>query len=630
MANVVGTLTVDLVANTASFSGDLGKAAQSADSFGKSAENAGGRMDFSMREAKGSMMLLGEELGVHIPRHLQALIAEIPGIGAAFAEMLPIVGVVAAIAIIEKLITKAAEAKEKLTAGWNEFGTATQDVFNGLEDRLLRAGIKTDELAGRHLEALHKELELIDHQSLKDLSAEFGKLAKAADAMLEKQKSSWYEIVSGSQGAQNALTQFRAEYDLILASRSPDAADKAFQLLVGTLGAANKELAAMQDAQAKTGIHNDKLLRSQQLLVGILEDQVKATREIAELNAADKGNVTNGDAQQRAANAFKESSRIMHEAMQAMKDEAIAAAKADEDWMKVRIQMAKEGEKGINALIASKQKEAEEWVKLTEKMASEDIRHAQVMADLAAKDGGQSKNGENKRFQAQMAAYEKERQLLTSTGEQRVADEAKIDHKVEEEAAKHQNKMDELTRKGEQQRADIAKHFAQMTIFENKSMAAALEQTGKQMLSELINNTLQGLMVQEDAAAKEKLLDAEGSATAAFKAAMKGLPFPINAMVAPAAAAVAFAGVMAFEHGGEIPGSGAIPIIGHGGETVVTKALTDQVRNSTGGKGGGGHTVNLTTHIHTVDAENFGKLLDKHANTVAAHVRGQLRRMNKG
>lgn len=44
--------------------------------------------------------------------------------------------------------------------------------------------------------------------------------------------------------------------------------------------------------------------------------------------------------------------------------------------------------------------------------------------------------------------------------------------------------------------------------------------------------------------------------------------------------------------------------------------------------GGGGHTVNVHTHINTVDAENFGALIEKHSKVVAAHVGRQLRLSN--
>src|SRR5258706_9148795 len=37
----------------------------------------------SSNEARGTLMLLGEEVGVHIPRHLQSAIAKLPGFGTA-------------------------------------------------------------------------------------------------------------------------------------------------------------------------------------------------------------------------------------------------------------------------------------------------------------------------------------------------------------------------------------------------------------------------------------------------------------------------------------------------------------------------------------------------------------------
>ena len=106
---VVGTLTVDLIANTATFTADLGKAGNSLDEFGKAGKRAGQDLDFSMREAQGGLALAGEELGIHIPRHLRALIAEIPGIGIAFSTLLPIIGAVFAV----KMIAEWVEAHEK-------------------------------------------------------------------------------------------------------------------------------------------------------------------------------------------------------------------------------------------------------------------------------------------------------------------------------------------------------------------------------------------------------------------------------------------------------------------------------------------------------------------------------------
>ncbi len=80
------------------------------------------------------------------------------------------------------------EAGEKLTEDQSKFGTAAQSAFNMLDDKLLQSQIKADELSGNHLGALHKQLELIDHQSMAELAKEFGTLAKSADAVLRRSK----------------------------------------------------------------------------------------------------------------------------------------------------------------------------------------------------------------------------------------------------------------------------------------------------------------------------------------------------------------------------------------------------------------------------------------------------------
>ena len=87
--------------------------------------------------------------------------------------------------------------------------------------------------------------------------------------------------------------------------------------------------------------------------------------------------------------------------------------------------------------------------------------------------------------------------------------------------------------------------------------------------------------------------------------------------------------IMAFAQGGEVPGVGSgdtVPAMLTPGETVVTKSLTEQVRNSTGGKSG---DVHVHTNINTVDAANFEGLLNKHASVVAKHVKTQMRKANK-
>ena len=520
MPNVVGTLTVDLVANTASFSGDLSKASKSAEDFGKSAVGAGQQVDYSMREARGGVALLSEELGVHIPRHLQTLIAQIPAVGVAFGEMLPLIGVIAAIAVIEKLISKNEEAKEKLAQGWDKFGAETITVFDDLDDKLLRVGITADELAGRHLEALRKELTLIDHASLSELAQEFGKLTKSADAMFAELKSHWYEFRTGSEGAQNDLDSLKNHYDLFIAEGNKAGAH---QLLAGALDKAKKDLADFHDAQGKVLFSNDKLLASLETQVRILNDQVTAEEKIAALNTGEKANKSTEFAQQEAGRqdaiyneqqkgletrrkaeeryekeqtklhekAAKEDERIAEE--EAKATEAIAAGE-----MKVQEGLAREGLKDSDAMAklsaASEIEAAHHRVAMRQATAQEaaDVEtkaaRAMTQTEVTALDQEiASLNRHDAEYLVKLKQFEDKKAQVIRQGENEIK---KIVDKAEEEKLKRVTEAE----------GKIAGAIASTTarsIVEGHNMAQAFEQLGKQMEAAALDNLLQMAMTAD-------------------------------------------------------------------------------------------------------------------------------------
>ncbi len=158
----------------------------------------------------------------------------------------------------------------------------------------------------------------------------------------------------------------------------------------------------------------------------------------------------------------------------------------------------------------------------------------------------------------------------------------------------------------------IADNIAK-SIVENKNLLQSFEQTGQQMLEGMIKN----LILMELTHEKTKLLSAKDSAVKSYDwASTWGGP-----IAGAVAAATAFSAVMAFEQGGKIPGEGAVPIIGHGGETVVTKALTDRVERA---EGTGGNTnagpmhVNYAPHYHgQYDEAEHQRRFERYLNDVA-------------
>ncbi len=99
----LGRATVDLVVNSASFKTALKEAVGETRNFGR-------EVRASSSEARGSIALLGEEVGVHLPRHLRNFVAGLPGVGAAMSAAFSTVAVVTLGVIAVKTGEKIVEA----------------------------------------------------------------------------------------------------------------------------------------------------------------------------------------------------------------------------------------------------------------------------------------------------------------------------------------------------------------------------------------------------------------------------------------------------------------------------------------------------------------------------------------
>lgn len=134
------------------------------------------KAEFSMREAKGELALLGEETGVHLPRHVRAFVAELPGVGAALEAAF---SATAALILIQVLI----EGTKKLTEFisetfiYTEAMKKSEEVTKEMNKELVK---QADEL-----KKINKEMELFGLTgskktavALKDLNEEIEKNAK--------------------------------------------------------------------------------------------------------------------------------------------------------------------------------------------------------------------------------------------------------------------------------------------------------------------------------------------------------------------------------------------------------------------------------------------------------------------
>ncbi len=250
MAAPVWVLSVDLQTRTATFQSGMADAAKAArGAFTEIKDGAGGMgsaVGSSTGSARQGVMLLGQEFGVHLPRGITTFISSLGPVGAAMEAAFPFIAIaVGATLLIEHLIKLKAEG-QKLTEDQVKFGTAVQNAFNTLDQKLIQAAIKSDELRNNHLGALHHQLELIDKQSMAELVHSFEEVAKSADVVFADLKSNWYQFGAGSTGAKHALDEFQAKYDALLAAgKDGEASD----LLKGTKDSAEKVLALQQQAE---------------------------------------------------------------------------------------------------------------------------------------------------------------------------------------------------------------------------------------------------------------------------------------------------------------------------------------------------------------------------------------------
>jgi hypothetical protein len=317
MSTPVWTLSVDLQAKTATFQSGMSDAAKAArgsfQEIKQDANEMGRATGGSMMEARHGVMLLGEEFGVHLPRALTSFIASIGPIGAAMEAAFPFLAIIVGATLLLEHLSKLKEKGEALTASQVNFGTTVANVLNGLNDKLLQAGIRADELRGDHLAALNKELQRIDNQSMEELVKSFDAVAKASDATFAQLKTSWYQFGAGSNAAKASLERFKVQYDSLLSQKDEKGAQA---LLDSTIEREEKILALKKQAnesqgqstrgghkgdyikfeEAKLGLQRMGLdlskvdLASEQTLVNALRAQVDVRKTANELKDVDKGN----------------------------------------------------------------------------------------------------------------------------------------------------------------------------------------------------------------------------------------------------------------------------------------------------------------------------------------------------
>jgi hypothetical protein len=448
---------------------------------------------------------------------------------------------------------------------------------------------------------------------------------KAAQDLTDEQKAAYDAATTGAEKFMKAQeASIKATYELAIAQASGNPI-RQDQLRVAEAIALGKA----QDNNIAT------MEREREVLRGIVAEEEKKAQSIRDVAAEQAAYTPTGGA---VANTSDEDAKGQ-KARDTISDltALIEAASLRGDGIQAKVidGIAKEGKDRADAAKAA-ERSAEQTAKALEKQQEASQKYW-------------AKDGENMRKDIAEALQLSEKEVTERermTNEGRVADDAvadeirkreKKDHdeklklweeeeavrkKLAKQAEEVEKKREEAFMRGEEKIARTFNDSFSKTLVEGGNFSKAMTQMGEKMLEEMIQQEMEYIEKKFAFASIEKLTDA----TVAAAHAMAIVPYPGNF----AAAANVFTATLALAGGGEVPGSGwgdTVPAMLTPGETVVTRQLTDQVKNSVGAGRGG--DIHVHTSVNAVDAAGFEGLLKKHAALITRHVGREMRRQNR-
>ena len=665
---------------------DAAKAARGSFQEIKEGANEMGRTTSgSMMEARGAVVLLGEQFGVTMPREISRMIAVIPGVGAALEALLPIMGAVWVTEKIYQWVEAAKKAKEATAAAWQGLDDSANSALHKMEEELISSQAEVDELNGNHLKALQERLHLIDEQSMDKLSDGFEKIAASADKVLGTLKAGWLDQL---QGKGEGVEEVKNHFDSLQQTLSDLKNSGDVEGFGKALSAGIAETMRQQDElnQHASSFHTEEraaLAAELNALISQTQEKEKQsqidnnkkkveTSHYDSARAADAKKLADGNKEiaetygkmQQAVIAYhkaqaegqkdpsgsaalRETLKTYSEIVSAAKESAQARLAADREATAGEIALAKAQEEG--ALSAIRNAERVGLISKAEAIRQEmDLEEKALTAKINSIEEGARQ--QIAAYQAEIDAARNADAAQSSLGVHK-GDPGYVDYlnqinvlqeKVAASTAKAANEEKIATTQTKTALGDLSSSLytaraawdsvqksaasaVSRSIVEGKSMAQAFSQIGRQMLQ----SELEHLMEMRTVDGAARLENARKAATDAW--AWAG-----NPLLGAVAAASTFAAVMAFETGGIVPGvtkGDTVPAMLTPGEAVLPKKLTENLTHAARSGSSGGPEIHVHNHfsprIHAVDAEGVDRMLEKHGEKFNQHAEDHIRKMNR-
>ena len=214
MSTQIGEVNISLRMSLVQFKTDTADGAAAAS---KATKQIADDTSANIGNARGSMALLGEEIGVRIPRHLQTFIAELPGVGTALNAAFASVAILALIELIAKVVEKVQEFKqhaEDVANAMAHAGDAGRAAMQKLDDEFQKLTIQIDKLKGNDLKALQDSLAEIDRTKLENLAKQFTDLQAEAAKTFDTFKVNWFQNLVGL-GNNEALNNLKEGFEIV-------------------------------------------------------------------------------------------------------------------------------------------------------------------------------------------------------------------------------------------------------------------------------------------------------------------------------------------------------------------------------------------------------------------------------
>lgn len=602
------------------------KLAQSLKGAGAAGKKAGDDIRDGMRgaaegtrEAREAAKLLGEEMGVRIPRALAGVLAKSETLGPLLASAFSVAAVIGFAELAEK-------AGEKLSE-WvsNEF------IFTDADKDLA----KTLDATNKSIEARNAKIQQLDHEmqlmgktesekaalklkwDTEGSAADAAKIKQQIDSVTDEAKNKslgWVKSIAdagtaslglGTPFLNRMLNDIDALHNKAAALQGDLQSQQKLAAKEGEKDSADFAAAKEKDAakEYEIALHYDSLIAKSHAELGnelekgaadidkLYSERLKTGLE-AELKLSE-ATEKNVDAELKL-NAAIAKSAAERQAGIVEQDKATGNTKKEQEDTVTLIALLEKQKNAELAIVDAK------------------IAGAQAAMQVSFASGGLDSAGFQE-AEAQYREYQAQRVQIAAEADKQI--QAANDKTLKEESKELQEYLGKFN-------SEFASAFAQVATG-HETLAKAAQKMYAQMTTALLTNLvkaaaaeLEGLALHKTIAAQKQLSDAKGAASGAYNA-LAGIPY-IGPIIAPIAAGAAFAAVMAFDTGGMVPYTQMALV--HSGEGVLSAPQVENIRSAADNMGGGGDTHIHNTTVQAMDAPSFQSFLKKNPSALGAGI----------